>query len=195
MCDIISIYADGGIIGRNPSPVGGTYAFCCVDANNNRIIERGGIVLAPKGKHISSPTIEQIALVMALEYLPEGWSGRVHSDCQVALYRVFKNWRTQGLPGSVAARTTAALNRLGKLEYKLIAGHPTKEDLRRGWSSKKHHLPVSEHNVWTDDEANRQKQLYFDKLKEDELETYRERILSKEEMMNSTLTNIWKSGF
>lgn len=194
MSEIISIFADGGLMSPNPSKVGGTWAFCCINSNNTRIVEHGGYIASPEGRIITSPTMEHIALVMALESLPDGWSGLVQSDCQVALYRIFRGWRTRYLPMNVKERAEAAVKRLGVLHHKLYAGHPTKADLERGYSIKKG-LPVSEHQHWCDQECNRQKQLYFQKLKEDELESHftkPTRVLSEEEMKGHLLNRVWK---
>lgn len=40
--EIIAVYADGGVILKNPSAIGGTWAFCGVDAEGNRVIEGSG---------------------------------------------------------------------------------------------------------------------------------------------------------
>jgi hypothetical protein len=40
--DIHTVYADGGVVNINPSPIGGTWAFCHVDANGGRIREESG---------------------------------------------------------------------------------------------------------------------------------------------------------
>ena len=76
----VALYCDGGVIGRNPSSQGGVWAWCGVDKNGTRIIEKGGFVPAPPGVQITNNHTEQIAICLALEAMPDGWSGLVCSD-------------------------------------------------------------------------------------------------------------------
>ncbi len=41
---ITKLFADGGVIIKNPSPFGGTWAYCGVDENDERIIEASGFI-------------------------------------------------------------------------------------------------------------------------------------------------------
>ena len=129
---IVALYADGGVILKNPSTIGGTWAFCAVDAEGNRVIERGGVAPATDGRLITNNHMEQIAITLALEAMPDGWEGTVYSDSMIALGRVFKGWRLKNLPSNVAKRSAAAVARLGKIETVLLQGHPTKADLKSG---------------------------------------------------------------
>jgi ribonuclease HI len=156
---INEIYTDGGVIKSNPSPYGGTWAWCGVDAEGNRVIERGGFVESTNTVQITNNHTEQMAIVRALEEMPDGWSGTLYSDSKVALGRVFRNERTKNLPECVIRRTKVAMARMGQIKTVLLQGHPTKDDLARGWG-KKRGLPVSKHNVWCDEECNRQKELF-----------------------------------
>lgn len=146
---IITLYADGGVIKKNPSAIGGTYAWCAVDEAGNRVIEAGGVVPAPAGRLVTNNHMEQIAIVLALEAMPAGWTGTVFSDLMIALGRVFKGWAIRNLPANVAQRSAAAVARLGAIETVLLQGHPTRADLERGIGAKRN-LPVSIHNVWCD---------------------------------------------
>lgn len=152
---IIELYADGGCVKKNPSPFAITWAWCAVDENDRRVIERGGIVLSQPGRPASNNWAEQIAIVLALEAMPDGWSGLVCSDSMIALGRVFKGWRTKNLPENIKQRAKDAVARLGKIETRLLQGHPTKKDLENGVGAKRG-FPVSKHNVFCDEECNRQ---------------------------------------
>lgn len=147
--DIIAVYADGGVIGINPSPVGGTWAWCHVNAAGERIQTASGIV-RPWGnmKAITNNLTEMIALVLALEALPAGWSGQIYSDSKITLGRVFLNWRCDGIPMALQARMHVATDRLGVYQWWLLDGHPTRAQLAAGIG--KRGQPVSEHNVWCD---------------------------------------------
>lgn len=156
---IIALYCDGGVIGRNPSPVGGTWAWCAVNSQGKRIIECSGVVNPVDDRPVTNNWTEQIAITLALEAMPDRWSGTVYSDSQIALGRVFQNWRTNNLPGNIRQRGIDALKRLGTIKHVLLQGHPTKADLLRGTGAKRG-FPVSEHNVWADHECARQAVTY-----------------------------------
>lgn len=158
-----ALYCDGGVIQKNPSTIGGTWAWCAVDATGNRVMQQGGVCPAPAGRPITNNHTEQIAITLALEAMPEGWSGTVYSDSMVALGRVFQGWRTKNLPENISRRSAAAVARLGKIETVLLQGHPTKADLERGIGAKRG-LPVSIYNVWCDAECNRQAAAYLKQL-------------------------------
>src|SRR5262245_20093798 len=163
MGEIVELYADGGVILKNPSTIGGTWAWCAVDAEGNRVVERGGVVPAKDGYPITNNHREQIAGTLALEAMPDGWSGKVYSDSQIALGRVFKGWKLKNLPSNVAKRSAAAVARLGEIQTVLLQGHPTRADLASG-IGKKRGLPVSIYNVWCDEECGRQGKAFFEQI-------------------------------
>jgi ribonuclease HI len=159
---IVALYADGGVILKNPSTIGGTWAWCAVDADGNRVIESGGAVPAKNDYPITNNHMEQIAITLALEAMPDGWSGTVYSDSMIALGRVFKGWKLKNLPSNVAKRSAAAMARLGEIQTVLLQGHPTRADLACG-IGKKRGFPVSIHNVWCDEECGRQAKAHLEK--------------------------------
>lgn len=155
MSRVVAVYCDGGLVGRNPSDIGGTWAWCGVDKDGNRIVEESGFVAATATRKVTNNHTEQIAICKALEALPDGWSGTVYTDSNCALKRVFRGATTYNLPRNIKARCAAAVRRLGRIEAVLLEGHPSKADLERGYG-KKHDLPVSEHNVWCDKACTRE---------------------------------------
>lgn len=153
---IVGAYADGGIIGRNPSPIGGTFAWCHVDEAGERVRVGSGMVLPGDGDLpdlITNNVTEFAALVCCLEALPDGWSGPVHSDSRVTLWRLFHGWKMTGVPWSLVSFGSRALCRLGTLTPVLLDGHPTKAQLAAGVG--KRGGPVSPFNVWCDTECQR----------------------------------------
>lgn len=153
---IVALYADGGVIDTNPSPIGGVYAFCGVDKNDERIFCGRGFVPSTPSKLITNNHTEQIAICLALEAMPDGWSGDIYSDSTVALNRVFKIGKCtyKNLPDNLIRRTETAFDRMGKLTKRHLKGHPTEEDLARGYAISKRsgkQYPVSKHNVWCDE--------------------------------------------
>lgn len=150
LAKVAALYTDGGVIKKNPSVIGGTWAFVAVDADGHRLFEQSGIVPAPPSRPVSNNHTEQIAITKALEAMPDGWSGTVYSDSQIALGRVFRGWKENNLPRNISERSRAALARMGHIRTVLLQGHPTKADLAVG-IGKKRNLPVSIHNVRADE--------------------------------------------
>ena len=161
--NVVKIFTDGGVIKKNPSAIGGTWAWCGVDADGNRIAERSGVVPATDNRTVSNNHTEQIAITLALEAMPDGWSGTVCSDSMIALGRVFKGWKENNLPENISRRSREAVARLGRIETVLLQGHPTKADLEWG-IGKKRGFPVSEQNVWCDKACGLEAKKYLESL-------------------------------
>lgn len=173
---IISVYADGGVVGINPSRIGGTWAFRAVyetdlpryynasppfefeqfeiggvDANCSVAIEQSGFLASRPDKLVTNNITEYVAAVKGLRAMPEGWSGKFYSDSQITIGRLFKGWKNKNLSDEMVEWGLAAVKRLGKVEAILLAGHPTKKDLAQGYKEKGSGLyPVSIHNVACD---------------------------------------------
>jgi ribonuclease HI len=156
---VVALYCDGGVIGRNPSPVGVTYAWCAVDDDDARVQFGSGVIPARAGGTITNNVTEYIAAVKALEAMPDGWNGTLYSDSQVTLGRIFWGWQTSGLPANAIDRCNKALDRLGRVWPVLLQGHPTRADLESGVGAKRGY-PVSKHNVFCDQECGRQGREY-----------------------------------
>jgi ribonuclease HI len=162
-----ALYCDGGVISKNPSTLGGTWAWRAVTDHGHVIEERSGWVAAPVKRPITNNHTEQIAITLALEAMPDGWSGVLYSDSMIALGRVFLGWRGNNLPKNIQQRSDAARKRLGWIDCILLKGHPNKSMLKAGYCYEYSHryyfelqenekraacvFPVSEHNVWCDE--------------------------------------------
>ena len=174
----MSLYADGGTLGPgNPSPFGGTWAWCLVDEQDVPVQSQAGLVLpATNGKYrdpavvrgidlsiyidtvsddvVTNNQSEFYAILHGLEAMGARWSGQVCSDSQVTLGRFFDRWKLTNIPSEWAKRMGNVLRRTGQLTPVLHQGHPTKADLVSGLG-KKRNLPVSKWNVWCDEECGR----------------------------------------
>lgn len=153
---ITAVYADGGVIGVNPSPIGGTWAYVHVD-ENGVVLARDSAVVTPRSSVplITNNLTEMIALVRALAALPAGWSGHVYSDSQITLGRLFLGWKMNGIPPVLVKQGAEALERLDlpNIQWTLLDGHPTKAQLAIGRGKRGN--PVSIHNVECDKECGR----------------------------------------
>jgi ribonuclease HI len=153
---IIAVYADGGVIGLNPSAIGGTWAWCQVGEDGERLKCASGIIRPSPELGlfvITNNVTEFAALARALRALPDGWSGQVYSDSRITLGRFFEGWKLEGIPVGWGDHIQYLRKRLGVLEWTLLDGHPTKAQLAAGIGKRGN--PVSAHNAWCDKECNR----------------------------------------
>jgi hypothetical protein len=151
------LFADGGVIGRNPSPAGGTWAYCLVDNDGNRYTERSGWI-SPKQVGtvaVTNNLTELLALVLGIEAVPDDWCGTVYSDSWVSLQRVFLAASLRNVPPWLVERlqTIQHSGRLDSMRYVLLDGHPTRAHLDAGKGQRG--APVSIHNVWADQTCQR----------------------------------------
>lgn len=90
------LYCDGGVIEKNPSKKGGTWAAKLIQGGKV-VRARGGIITPAQAQMetVSNNLTEMLALVRGLEMLPDDWSGTVYSDSQVTLGRGLSEKRTR----------------------------------------------------------------------------------------------------
>ena len=154
---ITALYTDGGVIGPNPSLLGGTWAWCHVNECGQRIRHESGVArpfLRDADGHpvpVTNNNTEMIALTRGLLSLPDGWSGDVYSDSRLALGWTFWNFKHELVPPLLYQKALAARSRLGLVNVVLLDGHPTRAQLAAGTG--KRGGPVSEHNVFCDAEC------------------------------------------
>lgn len=143
------LYTDGGTIKKHPSDIGGTWAWCVTDENDDYIYGESGFFPAPKGMDITRFQAEFAALTRGLEALPNGWFGTVCADCELTINRFFKNHSCFNIPPNMLGRGKTALERMGEMKYVLLQSKPTKADIENG-TGKRSGLPVSQWNKWCD---------------------------------------------
>ena len=158
----VSVFTDGGCIRQNPSLIGGTYAWCAVDAQGEVVGRSSGVHPASEEEPITSNVMEFVAAVRALESLPRGWSGKLCSDSQITIGRLCHEWALNNLPRWWIERGGQVLRRLGRIEGVLLAGPPTRMELIKGYG--KGGLPVSLHNVWADQRCREEAQAYLERM-------------------------------
>jgi ribonuclease HI len=165
-----SLYTDGGCIGKNPSALGGTWAWCTVEHMGGRLRYRSGHVTPPDVglDRVTNNYTELLAAVQGLESLPDGWDGDVYTDSIITLYRVqqcLPHWnkaKMKGIPLDLQERLGKVKARLGDYARHLLGGHPTRADLIRG--VKPNGMPCSIHNVFCDSLCVEQSRAFFRRL-------------------------------
>jgi ribonuclease HI len=161
------LYCDGGVIGRNPSTVGGTWAF--------RLLQNGQLSHANSGvitvhesqmETVSNNLTEMLALVRGLQSLQPYWFGTVYSDSQITLGRAFGTWKWNNIPEWLHdgfEREKARLINFSRIQHVLLQGHPTRKELAAGFGSRGY--PVSIHNVFCDQACNEQARKFLESVK------------------------------
>jgi len=148
-----SLFCDGGTIGRNPSPLGGTFAWCLIRKETPEISimvkqDHGAFEPADVNMEIIGNNLAELfAAVRALSAVPEGWPGTLWTDSRITLYRLTTGERFMGIPDWLRERTLK-LRKGRSYVVKLLGGHPTREELRKG--RRRDGKPVSRFNVWCD---------------------------------------------
>lgn len=156
--EIFAVYSDGGVIQKNPSDIGGTWAFVQVDGDGQVIAERSGVIPADDtygarvlAGRVTNNLTEFVALLKAVESLPAGFSGVIASDSEITIGRFFRDSPCAGIPEHMERRMRAAVARLGEPNVIRLKGHPSRADLAAGF---KDGAPVSPFNVRCDQLCN-----------------------------------------
>lgn len=97
----MKLYTDGGVIVRNPSIYGGTYAYILV--KGSKVIHKQSGVFVPsdmKGLIVTNNQTELAAVLLGLQYAQEQELSvnEVVSDSKVTLIRVFRKWSHTNVP-------------------------------------------------------------------------------------------------
>lgn len=144
------LYTDGGCIQKNPSPYGGTWAWCLVEENHSGgrlITHQSGTVLP--GWYgcpvLTNNQTELLAAVMGLEAVKD--SVILCTDSLITKCRIkHGNPSWKGVPKELVERARAVRHLAAAVE--LLAGHPTKKQLLNG---SKNGVRVSRWNRYCDE--------------------------------------------
>jgi hypothetical protein len=150
------IYCDGGVFKKNPSPVGGGWAYCAVIGNGkrgqvsktdgDRIIIRGivPIDVCDPAKGVTSQNAETYAMMKALHLLSMVDHRAypkvvVVSDSMTALGWAFLDWSTKSMPQPLRDMFEEARDRvksIDNLHFLHVEGHPGPRFMKKGWKMK-----------------------------------------------------------
>jgi ribonuclease HI len=155
------IFCDGGVIGPNPSAIGGTWAYRSF-VNEVLVNDLSGVIICNTSIKITNNITEMLALVHGLESLPDNWNGRICSDSLVTIGRASLGWQWNHMPLDIVKMWEVQRRRLlnyGNFVWINLKGHPTKKELSEGVS--KEGRPVHLQNKLCDKECTRLATLYM----------------------------------
>lgn len=159
--DTLNLYTDGGVVGANPSPFGGTYAFVGVDSDDCKVFEGYGFIRPDDLRlpsevddgidEVTNNVTEILAIYYALHYvrhLPHTTTFTVWTDSQIAeRWWTCKHPELSPYPQAIHNLRYSVPGTLARTTFRLLAGHPSKSHLQRGI---KNGLPVSPWNMLAD---------------------------------------------
>lgn len=155
MSVITHVYADGASFRDG---MFGTWAWCHVNAKDERVAEATGVVHRDDFKRqVYASSMEVLALLHGLEALPDRWSGIARSDSQGAL-KVLSGQSLGRIPMPWATRIRLVRRRLGTITLEWIRAHPKPSELANGH---RFGVPVSEHNVYVDRRCHQESVRWF----------------------------------
>lgn len=157
------VYCDGGVIVSNPSPYGGTFAWCVVNKTGKRVQCDSGVI---EPKDIGMPKVtnnfsELYATIHALEAMPTGWAGILWTDSLITYRRLNHSPKFKNIPDWLRNKCLQLRhNKLWTVMH--CGGHPTASDLEVGYDERG--LPVNKFNVWCDARCREEADKFMSKL-------------------------------
>jgi ribonuclease HI len=95
---ITGLYIASGLIGSNPSMIGGTYAWRLVFEHQDPYGAAAVLPMSAIGGPVTNNQVEMLALLAGLEQLSEAFCGVIHSQSTVTLGRAFQGWKWTNIP-------------------------------------------------------------------------------------------------
>lgn len=165
---MLNLYTDGGVIKKNPSSLGGTYAWILVDEDDETILDSGFGTISPDRMgtlFVTNNQTELYALLKGLKSLYDGDIAQICSDSEITLGRVFKNYSFTNIPNWMQDKLKEEKKRLqnfSKFTYTLMDGHPTLAQLESGIGKRGH--TTSKWNKWCDEHCNEASRIYVESI-------------------------------
>ncbi len=160
---IAHLYTDGGVIQKNPSPIGGTWAYCIVIDNIVHSSGSGVIGVSSDWPTVSNNYSEMMAMIRGLEAISTyRVLFDVSCDSAVTIGRIVNSYAWRNLPNDLVLRYQKLRERFNDfkgIDFVQLDGHPTRDQLRSGIGHRGH--PVSQWNVWCDKQCRESGDLYL----------------------------------
>jgi ribonuclease HI len=156
MKGLVNVYADGSIIGPNPSPFGGVFAYYIVGGceGGDKVLQAKRGSFTPRScskEYVGSNLAESYAILMALRGVPDGFGVQIYSDSKNALGACFMNWKREYWPEWFEDQIRRAIDRLPLCRHYHLDGHPKAVHLESGFGPRGN--PVSSWNVKCDEQC------------------------------------------
>lgn len=143
-----NLYTDGGLVLRNPSTIGGAWAYVITDQNDEEMLRASGAIkpMDIGMEAVTNQYVELLAVYIGMQQLPDGFAGKILLDSDVTRYRLdrAKRGRFRGIPAEFEAKILAQMARMGDYKLILLQSHPKLAELEAGISTTGR--PVSKHN-------------------------------------------------
>lgn len=147
----LALFTDGGVVGPNPSKLGGTWAWVAIGLDGVVLHKECGII-EPEDLSVELVTnnhSELFAAWRALEAVPLWWAGTLYTDSKVTLHRLTCGKGFKNVPNWL--RLAVLERRRGhKYRVELVGGHPTRAELEVG-VRERNGFKVSPFNVRCDE--------------------------------------------
>lgn len=166
----LKLFTDGGVISKNPSPYGGTWAWVLVDSGKE-LYHDSGILYADLDidTPITNNQMELFAILKGLSWFDDPRVFiEICSDSMVSLGRVFKGSSMHNIPDWMCSYLEFHRRRFfnwSQFSYTLIGGHPTRTSLKKGTNAKGQ--PVSRWNVLVDQLCKEEASRYWNEKNKD----------------------------
>lgn len=149
------LFVDGGLVGRNPSSVGGCFSWCFVQDGTIVKVGSGRVYPTEASPMVTNNQTEMVAMLQGILELPIPYEGNIFSDSMITIGRVSMNWAWQNIDRQQVLQFNAlrSTRDFKKMRFILLDGHPTRVELQAGVGKKGH--PVSEFNVRCDRECQK----------------------------------------
>jgi len=131
--NIDEVYTDGGVIGRNPSKIGGTWAAVFI-RGGEVLAERSGAILPSDigMDDVENNITETIAILLALETLPIGWNGTLFGDNLNSIRRAEHPEKIKAVVPKFIKDRMIAVRGILEPKFVLLGGHPTIAEVEAG---------------------------------------------------------------
>lgn len=164
---ITRLFTDGGVIGSNPSAIGGTVAFCMQFSGAGQLkYARAFSAKQLKVDEVTNNQTELYAVILGLGYLFEEEIACIYSDSEITLGRLFKGYAMKNIPEFMVNKLSKERKRLinwHRFQSILLKGHPTWMELNNGIS--KTGRPVHSLNKWCDEQCSKKAHEYLQRRK------------------------------
>lgn len=160
---MLKLFCDGGVCLKNPSSIGGTWAWVIVDGDEP-VEQKSGFIKPEEMKSgtVTNNQTELLAIVRGFQRLHPANVVHVCSDSMVSLGRVFRKYPFNNIPTWLREELEAEKKRLLKFfefRYVLMDGHPTRKHLEQGFGKRGN--PTSKWNKLCDDLCTKESAAYL----------------------------------